>query len=93
MDTFGDMKKINKHNIVEHLITYQLKMIDKDFSATEEEGWYSKNKITQEQHNEFEAYATRLIQKVYRCSKAIAKKEFMAFDLCYGLSIKDSEAN
>jgi hypothetical protein len=87
------MGKVNKHNIVEHLITYELGMIGKDFSETKKDKWYSINKITEDQHKTFEAYSLPLIRKVYRCSKERAQKEFMWFDLAYGLSVISNGAD
>ena len=85
---------MKKNDLIEHLVTYQLNMIGKDFSETEKDAkWYCNNRLTEQQHEEFVGYALPIIKKTLRCSNERAKKEFMWFDLCYGLSVIDSEAN
>jgi hypothetical protein len=81
---------VKKNELVEHLVTYQLNMIGKDFSETEKDKeWYCNNRITEQQHKEFAAYAKTQIQKVFKCGKKRAEKEFMWFDLMCGLSIEE----
>jgi len=44
--------------------------------------------MTQEQHDQFKAYAIPLLKKVFKCRKARAEDTFNWFDLQFGLRIK-----
>jgi hypothetical protein len=84
------MSRINRENIAEHLIDYQLGMIDKSMQeAYMTKEWYSKWTMTTEQHEVFKAYALPLIKKVFKCNKSKAENTFDWFDLQFGLRIKD----
>ena len=84
------MAKINRENIAEHLIDYQLGMIDKSMQeAYMTKEWYSKWTMTTDQHEVFKAYALPLIKKVFKCNKSKAENTFDWFDLQFGLRIKD----
>jgi len=84
------MAKINRENISEHLLDYQLGMIDKSIQeAHMTREWYSKWTMTQEQHDEFKAYAIPLLKKVFKCNKSRAEDTFNWFDLEFGLRIKN----
>ena len=81
--------KINRTNISEHLVEYQLKMIGKTFSDVEnDEEWYYTNTMTEEQHEEFKRYAIPLLKKIFKFNKAKAEDTFGWFDLQFGLRIK-----
>jgi hypothetical protein len=82
--------KINRTNISDHLIEYQLKMIGKTVAdVSNDEMWYFNNTMTQEQHDVFKAYAIPLLKKVFKCRKERAESTFNWFDLQFGLRIKD----
>jgi hypothetical protein len=82
--------KINRINITDHLIEYQLQMIGKTISDIEsDEKWYSNNTITQEQQNQLEAYAIPLLKKVFKFNKSKAEMTFSWFILQFGLRIKN----
>lgn len=84
------MPKINRENIADHLIDYQLEMIGKTIAeAYKTNEWYSKWTMTQAQHDEFKAYAIPLLKKVFKCNKTRAEQTFSWFDLQFGLRIKD----
>ena len=84
--------KVSKENIVMHLIEYQLSMSGTTWSdVKDDEKWYFNNTLTSEQAEEFKKYATPLIKKTFKCSLEKAKKEFMWFDLSWGLKIKENE--
>jgi hypothetical protein len=84
------MAKINRENIADHLIDYQLGMIDKSTQeAYMTKEWYDKWTMTQEQHDEFKAYALPLLKKVFKCNKSRAEDTFNWFDLEFGLRIKN----
>jgi hypothetical protein len=82
--------KINRINITDHLIEYQLQIIGKTISDIEnDEKWYSNNTMTQEQHDDFKTYAIPLLKKVFKFNKTKAEDTFSWFDLKFGLRIKN----
>ena len=84
------MSRINRESIADHLIDYQLGMIDKSTQeAHMTKEWYNKWTMTQEQHDQFKAYALPLIKKVFKCNKSRAESTFNWFDLQFGLRIKN----
>ena len=81
--------KVNRTNISEHLVEYQLQMIGKTFSDVEgDEEWYTNNTMTEEQHEEFKRYAIPLLKKIFKFNKAKAESTFGWFNLQFGLRIK-----
>lgn len=81
--------KINRINIADHLIEYQLKMIGKTVLDVEgDERWYFNNTMTPEQHEEFKAYAIPLLKKIFKFNKTRAERTFGWFNLQFGLRIK-----
>lgn len=83
-------KTINRQNITTHLIEYQLNIIGKTVDeVTNDEKWYNNNTMTQEQHEEFKAYAIPLLKKVFKFNKSKAEQTFSWFDLSFGLKIKN----
>jgi hypothetical protein len=84
------MAKINRENIGEHLVDYQLEMVGKSIQeAHMTKEWYSKWTMTEEQHEAFKAYALPLIKKVFKCRKERAESTFQWWDLQFGLRIKN----
>jgi hypothetical protein len=84
------MAKINRENIADHLLDYQLGMIDKSTQeAHMTKEWYNKWTMTQEQHDQFKVYALPLLKKVFKCNKSRAESTFDWFDLEFGLRIKN----
>lgn len=84
--------RVNRTNISEHLVEYQLKMIGKTFSDVEgDEKWYYNNTMTEEQHQEFKRYAIPLLKKIFKFNKARAEETFGWFSLQFGLRIKKEE--
>jgi hypothetical protein len=84
------MAKVNRENISEHLLDYQLDIIGKSIQeAHMTREWYNKWTMTQEQHDQFKAYALPLIKKVFKCNKSRAESTFDFFDLQFGLRIKN----
>jgi hypothetical protein len=82
--------KINRENIGEHLVRYQLEMVGKTWEeALADNLWYSNWTMTQEQHDEFKKYAIPLIKKIFKCNKERANRTFAWFDLQFGLRIKE----
>ncbi len=84
------MKTINRTNISEHLIEYQLNMIGKTIDdVKDDEKWYFNNTFTDEQFEEFKKYAIPLLQKIFKFNKTKANSTFQWFILQYGLTIKN----
>ena len=82
-------KTINRQNITDHLIEYQLKMIGKTIDEiTTDEYWFTNNTMTPEQHEEFKAYAIPLLKKIFKFNKARAEGTFGWYNLQFGLRIK-----
>ena len=85
--------KINRTNIADHLVDYQLNMVGKTIAeAMKTENWFSKWTMTDEQHDQLKAYAIPLIKKIFKCNKKRAEGIFGWFDLQFGLRIS-SENN
>ena len=84
------MAKINRLNIADHLIEYQLAMVGKTMAdALKDDMWFFNWTITQEQYEEFEKYAIPLIKKVFKCNTTKAKDTFGWFNLQFGLRIEN----
>ena len=80
--------KVNRTNITDHLIEYQLKMVGKTVDEIkEDEKWYFNNTMTEEQHEEFKRYAIPLLKKIFKFNKGKAESTFSWFDLQFGLKI------
>jgi len=83
--------KVNRTNITEHLIEYQLKMVGKTVDEIkEDEKWFFNNTMTEEQHEEFKRYAIPLLKKIFKFNKAKAESTFGWFDLQFGLKISNN---
>lgn len=84
------MKTINRTNITNHLIEYQLNMIGKTIFDIESDGkWYYNNTLTEKQFEEFKRYAIPLLQKVFKFNKSKANSTFDWFNLTFGLRINN----
>ena len=84
------MAKINRLNIADHLIEYQLAMVGKTMAdALKDDLWFVTFTMTTEQHEEFKRYAIPLLKKVFKFNTNKAKDTFAWFDLQFGLRIKD----
>lgn len=83
---------INRTNIAEHLIRYQLEMIGKTYEeAQNDDMWFFNWTMTDEQYDQFKAYAIPLIKKVFKCNRAKAESTFGWFTLEFGLRIKNEK--
>lgn len=81
---------INRLNISEHLVEYQLKMIGKTLqTAFDDDIWWLTNTMTQKQADEFKEYAIPLLKRVFKCNRGKAESTFSWFFGNYGLRIKD----
>ena len=88
--------KVNKTNIVEHLINKMFDVIDsketyQNLLETKNETWYQDYTWNKYQEDAFQAYALPLIKKTYNLSKELSNKELQWFLLCYGLKRNDYE--
>jgi len=82
------MEKITRENIAEHLIRYQLEMVGKTWEdAMADQQWYYNFTMTQNQFDQFMAYALPLVKKVLRCNKSKAQTALDWFNLQFGLRI------
>jgi hypothetical protein len=82
--------RINRTNITDHLIKYQLAIVGLTIDdAANDEEWYTNNTISSEQHEEFKRYAIPLLKKVFKFNKSKAEQTFGWFDLQFGLRIKN----
>ena len=84
------MATINRTNITEHLVRYQLDMVGKTWEeAQNDDMWFFNWTMTQEQADQFKAYAIPLIKKVFKCNKSRAENTFSWFFLEFGLRVID----
>jgi len=84
------MPTINRTNIADHLLEYQLAMIGKTIEeAREDDMWFFNWTLTTEQYEEFRKYAIPLLKKVFKFNKSKAEQTFGWFNLQFGLRIKD----
>jgi len=82
--------KVNRTNITDHLIEYQLNMIGKTIEdVKKDEVWYHTNTFTQEQFEEFKTYAIPLLKKIFKFNKSKAESTFSWFNLQFGLRINN----
>ena len=80
---------VNRLNIAEHLLEYQLNIIGKTTAdATKDDLWFQNYTLTSEQHTAFKAYALPLLKKVFKFNTAKAEETFNWFKLQFGLRIK-----
>lgn len=86
------MGNINRSNIAEHLIEYQLAIVGKTMAdALKDDMWFFNWTMTQDEHDHFKAYAIPLIKKVFKCNKKRAESTFAWLDLQFGLRIKNND--
>lgn len=84
------MGKINRLNVADHLVEYQLNMVGKTMAdALKDDMWFFNWTMTTEQYQEFKAYAIPLLKKVFKFNKKKAEETFDFFNLQFGLRIKD----
>jgi len=84
--------KINRTNISEHLVEYELNMIGKTMEDVKDDTqWYNNNTMTEEQYEEFKGYAIPLLKKIFKFNNRRAEQTFDWFNLQFGLCIKKEE--
>lgn len=85
-----EKKKIDRTNIMDHLIEYQLNMIGKTIADAQKiDDWYYRFTLTEKQYEVFRGYAIPLMKKVFKITKAKAEQTFGWFTLNFGLRIKN----
>jgi hypothetical protein len=83
------MNKIDRTNITEHLIEYQLNMIGKTMEdASKDPEWYSNFTMSKTQADDFKKYSIPLIKKVFKCNRKKAENTFEWFWFEFGLRIE-----
>jgi len=81
---------INRTNISDHLIEYQLNMVGKTIEdAKKDDMWYYNTTMTSKQFELFKSYAIPLLRKIFKFNKRKAEQTFDWFNLGYGLRVKD----
>lgn len=80
--------KINRKNVANHLMKYQLSLIDKSLDDAFTDDWEQWT-ITQEQYDEFRRYAIGTLKKVFKFNTNKAKATFDWFYNHFGLTIKE----
>ena len=84
------MAKINRETITEHLLDYQLSMIDRSiYEALVNPKWRQEWYITEEQYNQFKRYAIPLLKKVFKYNRTKAEATLEFFNSQFGLKIKN----
>lgn len=84
------MAKINRTNIAEHLVEYQLDMVGRSMAeAYRTPEWYSDWTMTSEQYEKLKSYAIPLLKKVFKCNRSRAEGIFGWWSLQFGLRIDD----
>ena len=78
---------VNRMNISDHLIEYQLNLIGIEQLSDVET--YTKLVITENQHKLFRSYAIPLLKKIFKFNKSKAENTFDWFLLQYGLNVKN----
>lgn len=84
------MTTINRTNVADHLLDYQLAMIGKTIEeARKDDMWYFNWTLTTEQYEEFKKYSIPLLKKVFKFNTRKAQQTFDWFNLQFGLRILD----
>lgn len=85
------MAAVNRTNVADHLVEYQLAMVGKSMAeAYKTPEWYTEWTFTDEQYEQFKAYAIPLLKKVFKCNKKKAEDIFSWFNLQFGLRIDNN---
>ena len=85
-------EKVIRKNLVNHLISKQLSYVNKTIDdIKDDELWYQTNTLTEDQFSEWKEYCLKTIKKTIKCTKEAANKEFMWFNLQFGLKVENNE--
>jgi len=81
--------RVNRGNIMRHLIEYQLDIVGKRLADTlDDDEWYNWT-MTSEQRKEFNIYAIRTMKKVFKFNTNKARTCLEWFNEQFGLKIKN----
>lgn len=81
--------KITRENISQHLLSYELSLINRDISILlEDDKWRFNNPLTFSQYEHFHIYTIHLIKKTFKCNKQKAENTFNFFWREFGLRLK-----
>jgi len=84
------IEPVNRTNITEHLIKYELEIVGKTLvQAVENDRWNFEFAITRSQFEQFRSYALPLLRKTFKCNKAKAEHTFGWYWSNFGLRIKN----
>jgi len=68
---------------------FEIASVDPAVLETDKDSWFSNNAMTSEQHDEWKKWFITESRKVFGITKKMAEREFLYFDLSYGLKIKE----
>jgi hypothetical protein len=84
------LKTINRNNIVQHLLEYELWLSGhKLVNLIDTTNYRADFTIDWEQYNSFRGYAVPLLKKVFRCNRKKAEAAFIWFWKNFGVRIKN----
>ncbi len=82
--------RVNRGNIMRHLIEYQLDIVGKRLADTlDDDNWYDQCTMTTDQRKEFNIYAIRTMKKVFKFNTNKARTCLEWFNNQFGLRVKD----
>jgi len=86
--------RTKRENFAMDAVHKQLDIVGIDHSVleTDREAWFSNNTMTMEQHAEWKIWFIAESRKVFKITKKMAEREFLFFDLSYGLRLNDSSS-
>lgn len=83
------MKTINRLNVAEHLLEYQLSLIGKTtFDALKDDMWIFNWTLSPEKYEQLRNYSIKILKKVFKFNKTKAEETFSWWHLQFGLKIK-----
>lgn len=84
-----EKKQVNRENIGQHLLEYQLGLVDKDLMCLiDDDLWRFNNTLSFPQYLEFREYAEGLISKIFKCNSTKKELIFKQFYDLFGLRIR-----
>jgi hypothetical protein len=82
--------KVNRANIMTHLIDKELEMVGKSrLDVLDDDKWYFNITMTRAQYKEYRVYSIKLIKKTFRCNTKKAEDTHLWFFSLFGLRLKD----
>lgn len=85
-----ETKKVNRTNVAEHLLEYQLSLIGKKLiDIIDDDRWYFNWTMTVAQYYNFRKYAIKLLQKIFKCNRGRAEETFDFYWSQFKIRIKN----